>query len=73
MAAARVVHFEVPFDDANRARAFYRDVFEWSIEPIPDMDYNSVSTGPAGEDGRPSSRGTSVGAWPSGRTRSRTP
>ena len=57
MAAARVVHFEVPFDDADRARAFYRDVFEWSIEPIPDMDYDSVSTGPAGEDGMPSESG----------------
>lgn len=57
MASARVVHFEVPFDDADRARAFYRDVFEWSIEPIPGMDYNSVSTGPAGDDGMPAEPG----------------
>ena len=57
MAAARVVHFEVPFDDADRARGFYRDVFDWSIEPMPEMDYNAVSTGPAGDDGMPSEPG----------------
>jgi hypothetical protein len=57
MAAARVVHFEVPFDDADRARSFYRDVFDWSIEPMPEMDYNGVSTGPAGDDGTPSEPG----------------
>ena len=27
----RVVHFEIPFDDADRARNFYRDVFDWQI------------------------------------------
>jgi predicted enzyme related to lactoylglutathione lyase len=49
--SARVVHFEVPFDDADRARAFYRDVFDWQIQPVPEMDYNMVSTGPVGEQG----------------------
>jgi predicted enzyme related to lactoylglutathione lyase len=49
--SARVVHFEVPFDDADRARAFYRDVFEWEIQPVPEMSYNMVSTGPVGEQG----------------------
>jgi predicted enzyme related to lactoylglutathione lyase len=42
---ARVVHFEVPFDDADRALAFYRDVFDWEIQPMPEMNYNMVSTG----------------------------
>jgi uncharacterized protein len=49
--SARVVHFEVPFDDADRARAFYRDVFHWQIQPVPEMAYNLVSTGPVGEQG----------------------
>lgn len=57
MASARVVHFEVPFDDADRARSFYRDVFDWSIQPMPEVDYNGVSTGPAGDDGMPSEPG----------------
>ena len=43
----RVVHFEVPFDDADRARSFYREVFGWQIQEMPDMGYNLVSTGPA--------------------------
>ena len=53
----RVVHFEVPFDDADRARGFYRDVFDWQIMEMPDMGYNIVSTGPAGDDGMPSEPG----------------
>jgi predicted enzyme related to lactoylglutathione lyase len=31
----RVVHFEIPYDDAERARGFYAEVFGWQINPIP--------------------------------------
>jgi predicted enzyme related to lactoylglutathione lyase len=55
--SARVVHFEVPFDDADRARSFYRDVFEWEIQAMPEMGYNMVSTGPIGDQGMPSEPG----------------
>jgi len=55
--SARVVHFEVPFDDADRARGFYRDVFDWQIQPMPEMDYNMVSTGPVSEEGMPTEPG----------------
>jgi predicted enzyme related to lactoylglutathione lyase len=55
--SARVVHFEVPFDDADRARNFYRDVFDWQIQHVPEMDYNMVSTGPATDQGMPSEPG----------------
>lgn len=54
---ARVVHFEVPFDDGERALAFYRDVFDWQIQSLPEMGYNLVSTGPTGEDGMPTEPG----------------
>lgn len=47
----RVVHFEVPYDDGDRARAFYADVFGWAIQPVPEFEYNFVQTGPMGEDG----------------------
>lgn len=47
----RVVHFEIPFDDGDRARAFYREAFGWEIEPVPGMDYSMVSTGPSAETG----------------------
>ena len=54
---ARVVHFEVPFDDADRARDFYREVFDWQIMPIPEMNYNMVSTGPTSDQGMPTEPG----------------
>ena len=51
--SARVVHFEVPFDDADRARSFYRDVFDWQIQSVPELGYNLVSTGPTSDQGMP--------------------
>lgn len=53
----RVVHFEVPYDDADRARAFYSDVFGWAIQPVPEFDYNFVQTGPTEETGMPTEPG----------------
>ncbi|MBD8870595.1 VOC family protein [Nocardioides donggukensis] len=52
-----VVHFEVPYDDADRARGFYRDVFGWEITPMPDIDYTIVQTGATDEQGMPTSAG----------------
>lgn len=53
----RVVHFEVPYDDGDRARAFYRDVFGWQIQAVPEFDYNFVQTGPADDSGMPAEPG----------------
>ena len=47
----RVVHFEIPYDDAERARGFYADVFGWQIQPMPEMSYDIVATGPGTEQG----------------------
>lgn len=55
--SGRVVHFEVPYDDGDRARSFYGDVFGWQIQHIPEMQYDIVSTGPAGEGGFPAEPG----------------
>ena len=55
--SGRVVHFEVPYDDAERAHGFYREVFGWHIQPIPELDYDIASTGPADNEGRPSEPG----------------
>ena len=49
--SGRVVHFEIPFDDAERARGFYKELFGWQIQEMPGMDYTIVSTGPSGEQG----------------------
>ena len=47
----RVVHFEIPYDDAERAGRFYREAFGWSIQPMPEMNYTMVGTGPMGDQG----------------------
>ena len=53
----RVVHFEVPFDDAERAQSFYREVFGWRINTVPGLGYSTVSTGPVDDQGMPSEPG----------------
>jgi predicted enzyme related to lactoylglutathione lyase len=55
--SGRVVHFEVPYDDADRARSFYADVFGWKINSIPEMQYDIVATGPADDRGMPAEPG----------------
>jgi predicted enzyme related to lactoylglutathione lyase len=49
--SGRVVHFEIPFDDGDRARAFYGEAFGWQIMPLPEMGYTLVMTGPSGDTG----------------------
>ena len=49
--SGRVVHFEIPFDDAERCAKFYRAAFDWNVEPMPQMDYLLASTGPTGDQG----------------------
>jgi uncharacterized protein len=55
--SGRIVHFEIPFDDGDRAREFYREAFGWNVAEIPDMSYTMVTSGPTGETGRPSEPG----------------
>jgi predicted enzyme related to lactoylglutathione lyase len=49
--SARVVHFEIPHDDAERATSFYREAFGWDVQSLPEMGYTIVATGPAGDQG----------------------
>jgi predicted enzyme related to lactoylglutathione lyase len=49
--SGQVVHFEITFDDADRAHAFYEGAFGWDLNRIPELDYTLVSTGPSGEEG----------------------
>jgi predicted enzyme related to lactoylglutathione lyase len=55
--SSRVVHFEIPYDDGNRARKFYADAFGWNVMPMPEMNYTMVSTGPTPEQGPPTEPG----------------
>ncbi len=48
----RVVHFELPADDPQRAIDFYRKVFGWKIEKWEGpMEYWLITTGTEGEPG----------------------
>lgn len=55
--SGRVVHFEIPYDDGDRARAFYADVFGWETMAVPGMDYTMVTCGPSGHGGPPTEPG----------------
>ena len=55
--SGRVVHFEVPFDDGDRARAFYSDVFGWKTQEMPEMQYTMVMTTESNEQGMPANPG----------------
>lgn len=48
----RVIHFEIPADDPQRAISFYESVFGWRFEKWEGpMDYWLVMTGPEEEPG----------------------
>jgi uncharacterized protein len=49
--SGRVVHFEVPFDDGDRARNFYKQAFGWQLLEMPDMGYTIAMSGPSGDSG----------------------
>ena len=49
--SGRIVHFEIPFDDGERAREFYREAFGWELMELPEMSYTLVTTGPSGDTG----------------------
>ena len=45
----KVVHFEIPADDLERAKEFYGAVFGWELADMPEMDYTVVKTTPVDE------------------------
>lgn len=47
----RVVHFEIPYEDGDRARAFYGEAFGWDLQAWSEGEYTLVTTGPTGESG----------------------
>ena len=40
----KVVHFDIPADDAERAKKFYKSIFGWDISDVPGMPYWIVRT-----------------------------
>lgn len=53
----KVVHFELPADDVERAQAFYQAAFGWQLNTLPGMGYTLVTTTPTDESGRPAEVG----------------
>ena len=49
--SARVVHFEIPYDDGERSRTFYSAVFDWEMTEMPGMNYTLIVSGPSGDQG----------------------
>ena len=41
----KMIHFEIPADDVQRAVNFYSALFGWKIEPVEGMDYWMVDSG----------------------------
>jgi uncharacterized protein len=40
----KVVHFEIPADDVDRAKQFYGKTFGWHLDDAQGMDYTTVGT-----------------------------
>ena len=41
---SRVIHFEIPADNVERAKNFYKTAFGWDINQYPGMEYHMVNT-----------------------------
>lgn len=41
----KVVHFEIPVDDLERAKKFY-GIFDWELTDMPGMNYTLITTVP---------------------------
>jgi predicted enzyme related to lactoylglutathione lyase len=55
---AKVVHFEIPFDDKLRAMKFYSDAFEWQLTDMPQQDYVVAQSAPVDRESKPKEPGT---------------
>lgn len=55
--SGKVMHFEIPFDDGDRAAKFYGETFGWQIMPIPELSYTIVMTGPTDPESGPTEPG----------------
>jgi uncharacterized protein len=39
-----ITHFEIPYDEYEKAKDFYTKVFGWTFQDIPDMNYHMANT-----------------------------
>jgi predicted enzyme related to lactoylglutathione lyase len=53
----RVVHFEIPFDNKQRAMKFYKDAFGWQLTDMPEMNYVIARTTEVNDEQMPTTPG----------------
>ncbi len=53
----KVVHFEIPADNIERAKKFYQTLFGWKINDVPNMNYSIVHTVEVDEKNMPKESG----------------
>ncbi len=55
----RVVHFEIPADDVERAKSFYGSVFDWGLNTMEmgEGEYTIVTTSPVDDSMMPTEPG----------------
>jgi uncharacterized protein len=46
-----IIHFEIPADDVEKMKDFYKEVFDWKFIFRPDMNYYVFRTVPTDEKG----------------------
>ena len=49
----KVVHFEIPAEDVERAKKFYKTAFDWAVNAVPEMEYTILTTTPIDEKNMP--------------------
>lgn len=52
-----VAHFEIYADDVDKLQQFYTSMFDWSVQPVPGMDYRLIKTVDTDEKGMPTQTG----------------
>jgi len=58
----KVVHFELPADNVERAKKFYKETFDWQMEDVPEMNYIILRTTEVDEKMMPGPKGYPTGA-----------
>ena len=53
----KVVHFEIPADDLERAKKFYKTIFGWKMDTVEGMEYILIETTPVDENHMPEEPG----------------
>lgn len=64
----RVVHFEIPADDLDRAERFYTTVFSWKAQTFGNPEYRLLITGDETEPGINGAMAARTGPAPDGST-----